>query len=458
MMSRMLLLMLPVLLLIASCSISPSERDEANLSRGKKWVRSNPFWISGLTQSESLYDVDMYRGAGLNTLLAWDPKPILFEKSVAGGLPIHYHLHQNIGETEQEKVEHVRELVEKYPGCTGVLFWDEPQLPVMEKAGAGSSALRKAFPDLLVYSNALPMGAPAPKYGFGDDAPADFYTRYIQTFGRVVQPDVMMIDIYPIRSTKKGEAPHSREYFENLAIVRQVAMKQGVPYWLFIQSYDHDGKIRRPSDSDLRFQLFTPLTLGFTGIAYFTYDPALGAGLIDGKQNRTPLYYLAARANGEVENMGQVLRFLDSTGFAFVLGRHEEDGRSVRNSMPPMPPPGPWVWPDVPNRPKQLRGIEIEGAGEGRNALVGFFKDDGGEDYFMITNVWHEMGMSAAACAQTITLHFSPKVQSVTRLSRETGLPEHLAVEDGTLVLRLPGGTGDLFKIGDGRFPGLSHN
>ena len=442
--------------LVTLVAIGTAASAEGHLGRGKRWVRSHPFWISGLTQSEALYEVDEYRGAGLNTLLAWDPRPILFEKSVAAGFPIHYHLHQNHGETEQDYVDHVHELVEKYPGCTGLLFWDEPQLPVMEKVGNVCAALRKAFPEMLVYSNALPTGAPsASKYGFGDDAPSDYYAAYIQAFGRIVQGDVIMVDIYPLRSTKEDEEPRSREYFENIALVRQVALEQGVPYWMFIQAYDHGGTIRRPSESDLRFQLFAPLTFGFTGIAYFTYDPALGAGLIDANKNRTALYYHAARANMEVANVGKVLRFLESTGIAFVLGRHERNGQSVRNEMPPMPPHGPWVWPNVQYPPKQLRDVEVEGKGKGRDALIGFFKDDSGDEYLMVTNLWHGMGMAAADCAQTVTLKFAPGVKTVTRLSRETGVPEELVVPGGTLELRLPGGTGELLKVGDAGFPGL---
>ena len=442
--------------LLAAVAISGSVAAEQQLSRGKRWVRSHPFWLSALTQNPSLYEVNDYRGAGLNTLLAWKRNPVLFEKSVAAEFPTHYKLHQNSGETEQDYVEHVRQVVEKYPGCTGLLFHDEPVLWQMEKVGKVCAALKKAFPEMLVYSNAMPIGATRPtKYGFGDDAPQDFYAAYIREFGRIIQPDVVMIDIYPLRSTDEHGEPHSREYFEGITLVRQVAMELGAPYWLFIQAYDSAGKIRRPSESDLRFQLFAPLAYGFTGIAYFTYDPAAGAGLIDGQKNRTPLYYHAARANMEVANLGKALRFLESTGIAFVLGQHEEDGRMVRNERPSMPSPGLWTWPNVKGRPHLLLDVEVEGQGKGRDALLGFFNDDRGDEYFMVTNLWHAMGRSAADCAQNVTLKFASQVKTVTRLSRETGVPEDLVVRNGRLELQLPGGTGELFKIRGDEFPGL---
>ncbi|MBP85975.1 MAG: hypothetical protein CMJ64_04530 [Planctomycetaceae bacterium] len=260
----------------------------------------------------------------------------------------------------------------------------------------------------------------------------------------------MMIDIYPIGS----DGGHSRLYFETLTLVRKWGLKQDVPYWLFIQSYDHGGRKRRPSESDLRFQLFAPLAYGFTGIAYFSYDPALGAGLIDGRRSLTPLYHHATRANAEVANVGRALRFLESTAIAFVLGTHKaDDGKVVSNEMPPMPPPGPWTWQEVKGVHKTaLRDVQIATQGEERDVLVGFFRDDHGDEYIMVTNLWHEKDMSAASCTQKVTLTFPAEVKRVTRLSRKTGSAEELVVRDGDLQISLPGGTGDLLKIGAGEF------
>ena len=77
------LLALAIIALIApDCCLA----EQPKIGRGKSWVHSHPFWISGLTQNGALYDVVEYRGAGLNTLLAWKPRPVLFEKSVAAPL------------------------------------------------------------------------------------------------------------------------------------------------------------------------------------------------------------------------------------------------------------------------------------------------------------------------------------------------------------------------------------
>ena len=74
----------------------------------------------------------------------------------------------------------------------------------------------------------------------------------------------------------------------------------------------------------------------------------------------------------------------------------------------------------------------------------------------MVTNLWHDKGLSAAAANGTVQLMLDPSILSVARLSRETGSVEQLVVTNGTLTITLPGGTGDLLKIKDGRFSGLS--
>ena len=73
----------------------------------------------------------------------------------------------------------------------------------------------------------------------------------------------------------------------------------------------------------------------------------------------------------------------------------------------------------------------------------------------MLTNLWHGKGASSPERAVTVTLTLDPKVRVIGRLSRETGQPEALAVEGGEFRITLPGGTGELLRFGDSRFPGL---
>jgi hypothetical protein len=435
-----------LIIVVTAAQVALTAEEKGNEGRGKQWVRSHPFYISGLTQVDDRYEVDAYRGAGLNTLLAWKPREGLFEKSVSSGMPWHYHIHRDrYGKTPQEIIAHAKAFVEKYPGCTGFMFGDEPDQAAMEQVGAMCAALRGAFPDKLVYSNAFPIGATADRY-FGGDAPENYgYSEYFDAFAQQVGGDVVMFDIYPFGD---GDG-HSGVYFLNLNVVRDTALRHDVPYWTFIQSYQNTGNRRLPSESDLRMQIFTSLAYGFTGISYFTYDVAFERGLVELDATPSPLYAHAAKVNPEVAHLGKALRFFTSTGVGYISGQSVTEEQTLSNPLPP----GTRNWKEVEARPGEIQDIRMNYQGEEKDALIGYFKDDADIPYFMIVNLWHGADKSAAACTQTIMLTFAPNVTFLTRLSRETGQPENLPVQAGKLELILPGGTGDLFSLGTGSFP-----
>ena len=92
--------------------------------------------------------------------------------------------------------------------------------------------------------------------------------------------------------------------------------------------------------------------------------------------------------------------------------------------------------------------------GKGKNALLGFFRDDEGNEYLMITNLWYNADASAEDRTLAITMRFDPSVKKLYRLSRTTSETETVKLRDGILEITLPGGTGDLFKYGRDPFPG----
>ena len=107
-----------------------------------------------------------------------------------------------------------------------------------------------------------------------------------------------MTDVYPL----SGPNGLAANYFAILSDIRKTALAHGMPYWMFIQSFHSTGAFDRrlPSDSDLRLQLFVPLTLGYTGIIYFTYDVAFERGLVDTNGQPNRLHHDATGANREV--------------------------------------------------------------------------------------------------------------------------------------------------------------
>ncbi len=436
-----------------SPSLASSRRP---LHRGHAWVRKHPFTLMGLVRNYPRpFDAPLYRRAGFTSLLAWEPgsyKELLPAVSAAK-IPFHVHLEhwggdqvnkagvtEDILSTAISKIDSPKnrayiDRVTRHPDCLGFLANDEAVNPYyLRYTRQLLQWLRRRHPDKLAFGNAHP------------DPWNGGYDRYIDEFAAIVEPDVLMTDVYPL-ADPDGLAYN---YFAILSDIRKTALAHGMPYWMIIQSFHSTGAFDRrlPSESDIRLELFVPLTMGYTGIIYFTYDVAFESGVIDKNGKPTRLHADVALANREVSHLGRALRFLTSTSFGCIAGTHVENGETVSN-----PIRRSTRALDLSAQP--VREVVIESSGKRRDALIGFFRDDQGGRYFMVTNLWQNAGATAAERAVPLSIRLAPDVKQLHRLNRRSGRVERLTIDNHTLHVTLPGGTGDLFKIDDGRFPGL---
>ena len=454
--------------------VSTPASAQGQLGRGHQWVRSHPYTIMGLTRAvPQPFDIKQYRGAGFSALLTWEPGSYdtLLPLAASDGLPWHLHLEHwgeefsnKQGTTNTTLVEGLKQLdsqanrdrlhkMLKNPGCIGIMVNDEAAKPsYLRYTRQLLKWLRQQYPDAIAYCNAHPLGHEAQDAGYVD------VEHYYDEFAAMIEPDVFMTDLYPLAEPDGT----SDDYFKLIGAIRNTALEHGMPYWMFIQSFQREGKWTRrlPSESDLRFQMFVLLTHGYTGIFYFTYDVAYKCGLIDesGKPNR--LYHAAAKANPEVANIGSAMRFLTSTDVRYIPGTHQDNDKSVTNPLPE----GTKPWTPGAGGDESIAGITIKPSKEekndlrqGKDALLGLFQDDQGDRYFMITNVWHGANASAEDRNSTITIKFAPGVHKLYRLDRISAKAEPVALKNGVLHLNLPGGTGDLFKYSDDPFPGTQN-
>ncbi len=399
------------------------------LSRGAEWVRSHPFTIMGLTIVERPFDVELYRKAGFSSLLAWKPRDEILRPAAEAGLPWHQHLYvgtRNSGPFSEENREEMRRIARQYPGGIGWLINDEPgRGEDMEVTAEVVDWLRGEFPEMLAYSNANPA--------------SPWSEGRMLAFARIIRPDVLMYDRYPF--DKPGAT--SRDFFWNMAYVRGIALVQGVPYWGFVQAYEdrRERGTRLPSESDLRMQVSSMLAYGYSGIAYFMYDlgPQFQRGVLELDGSPSRLYEPAAKLNPEVANLGRCLKMLTSTSVHYVPA----EGAQC--------PTGTTPW--------QSRMMRVETPG--CDGLIGWFRDDEGGRYFMLVNLTHGPEMSAQEGTAAFRIRFRRPGTDLYRLDRMSGRAQRVALEtdeemgSAGFTLRLPGGTGDLFKIGDARFAGI---
>ena len=413
---------------------------------GRQWVRSHPYTLMGLCLNNEEHDVEQYMAAGFTHMLAWKGwRPGILTPTAACGLTwfgnIPWIDHDETRAPLMRDYKTLTDgLIAKYPGNVGWLVNDEPTDEEMQGTGVAVDWIRTKYPDKLVFSN---LG--------GGEHYAEHARRYLD----LVKPDVMMYDCYPYNSIHQTWNRQERDtWFDRASTVRREALRAGLPYWACVQSIDRSGDKRLLSESNLRMQLFALLTYGYTGQTYFIYDFGFkGApALMNAEGKPSHVYRYAADANPEVLRVGKAIRYLTSTRVCAVPA-----GEGLAPFVDPeiLPAWAPSTLDDDP-----LRSVRILEPGPQRHGLIGTFRDDDGGRYFMLTNLWRRPGGKEGSAANTrlsFRVVLDPTITSIQRLDRVTGRAERVPIEHPAqgLILTLPGGTGDLFKVDGGAFAGL---
>jgi len=293
--------------------------------------------------------------------------------------------------------------------------------------------MQENHPELLTYIN------------MNGGAPESFYQALIDT-----GIDALTFDRYPFLA---DGTTNTSVWFYRMMQVRNICLQNDIPYWGWMQAYTYEPNptVRVLSESDLRFNAYTMLTAGYTGLVYFHYDvdsdnPQISQTgvFLDANGDPTPFYHNAATMNREIARIGESLKYLTSTEVRFVSG-----GIGVT-------PTGLTYWLAEAGGESRITSIAVSDPtpstdGDG---LIGLFTDDDGDRYFMLTNLDHAANTSAAATSLSLVVTFLNE-NAIYRLNRTTGAPERIDLVNHVLNLTLPGGTGELFKFGDGYFAGI---
>ncbi len=172
---------------------------------------------------------------------------------------------------------------------------DEPLDDAFPNLGRVADYLHTHDPAHGEYINLLPYHAVPPAEGEGF---RERYQRHIDGFFDTVHPTILSYDHYnlgmeevPSREALRGrpEARVSEEnrarngwqdkifaavdganYYNNLEIIRENALRRGIPWMDIILLVEH-WHYRHPTEAEVRREAFTALTYGSTALSYFTY-------------------------------------------------------------------------------------------------------------------------------------------------------------------------------------------
>ena len=401
---------------------------------GKQWVKSHPFTLGGWYDGPDEPNAgksQLFTGAGLNMLATYD----VFDNNV----PLHYWL-QGSDDTSVVK-QHISDVMDTHPNRTGWIVWDEPESARLPGIGRVVEYLKAVDPDKLIYINLPPKPWPP------DSAGALAYDQYLNDVMTIVKPDVLCFDAYPF--TVNG--PNlSNYFFERIMTIRAKARQFNVPYFGHAQSFEYSD-FYLPAATELRADLFSQMTAGYKGFLYYAFETAgISQSLLVTNTNQpSPEYPIASVVNKEAANLGRSLVQLESTDVRFIPTPTVPTASLMTN------------WSSGAGAEANILSIISTNSAsyaidrDRGNGLIGFFRDDNNQSYFMLTNLSNDHQLSENQAAETFIISFALGINEIYRLNRISGAPERVDLNNHILNLTLPGGTGDLFKFGDGYFAGI---
>ena len=304
------------------------------------------------------------------------------------------------------------------PACWGYMLRDEPSVKDFPALRAKLDEVRKAHPGKTGYINLFPNYASAEQLG------GVAYDEYVARFIKEVRPDILSMDHYPVMKPDKD----GREgYCENLAVMRKYALEAGIPFWNFFNCMPF-GPHADPTESQLRWQVFTSIAYGGKGVLYFCYytpgggEFPKGSAIITRDDRHTRHYDEAKRLNAQIKNLGPTLMELTSVGMARL--RPGDDARKALAGSP-------------------IRDITRQDVDPSNDYLIGIFKHADGRRAVLLNNYRHDY-------AAWPTVEFDAPADKVVHVCKKTGNEEPVIDESPDipgLQVSLDAGEGKLYLL-----------
>lgn len=252
--------------------------------------------------------------------------------------------------------------------------YDEPRAEQFDWTQGAIERFKKKFPDpaeKFIYVNLNPInGNAGPSDGFG----AGNYKEYIYEYANRVDTDYICFDIYPFDNNRVGMHPN---YIMNLDIISTVCRESGRDFWVIIQAgqnpADPGQKQLKPTQTQLRYQVYSSLAFGAKSIIYACYSPCWwqdGTSLVTQSGEKTYLWYFAQQLNREIKSLSPVFMNYNHTETYSIQGNS-----TIREL-------------ELQNQRAALRGYEgtrgFSDISTDNALLIGSFEEKKGDGYGMM--------------------------------------------------------------------------
>ena len=190
--------------------------------------------------------------------------------------------------------------VGKHPALFGFYLRDEPPPAYLPGLGRVAALIHEFAPGKWPYINLYP------DYADKNQLEGLSYEQYLQLFITDCRPTFISYDHYALMddgSLRDG-------FWRNLEQVHAASRASGVPFCSIVLSVGHFN-YREPTRADLLFEVYSALSYGAHGIAYFTYfAPATGnyrGAPIDQFGNPTPAWHHLQYVNLQIQKLAPTL-------------------------------------------------------------------------------------------------------------------------------------------------------
>ena len=199
-----------------------------------------------------------------------------------------------------------------HPATFGYYIMDEPDTAKLNWCAQTLKIIKAEDPGKMGHVNLFPVYALGAQLGN-----IDYATAYVDRWIQMAGPEhitYLAFDHYPFA----GDGHFRYSYYNNLDIIRKAGLKYNIKTSAYLQSMGIPGAFKRPSEAELRFNVYSMLAYGIKHPVWFTYWTPSGQGekflpsIIDAAGNPTDLYPWVQQLGKEMKQLGKTLINLDA--------------------------------------------------------------------------------------------------------------------------------------------------
>ena len=267
-----------------------------------------------------------------------------------------------------------------HPAMYAYYLQDEPTPDAFPLLARLVKYLRERDPAHPAWINLYPSYASPGRGGQlgteGDTVTA--YREHVRLFMETVKPSLLSYDHYNFKADGDGN-----QYFLNLAMIRDAALKYDLPFVNVMQAVNWRGRWRDPKEGEMRWLTYTTLAYGGQGLCHFVYNfKNVSSGFFDQKDDDRPLprYWSCSRFNRDFVAIGTELQALASLG-AYHVGDIPMGARSLPAGSPFV------VYPPLQIKPYENPDLGLRNEEPIEGMLLGYFGSTDKPTHVLVVNI-----------------------------------------------------------------------